>query len=67
VINIRDAAGKSIYSGPVDTAEQRKAVPEPYRGKIDKMIIKTAPGESSARVEVEATATAGATADFDVQ
>lgn len=71
VINIRDAAGKSIYHGPVDTDEQRKAVPEPFRRKIDKMMIKTSPGQSDARVEVEATATAGAAAgaaaDSDVQ
>lgn len=67
VINVRDAAGKSIYSGPVDTTEQRNAVPEPFRGKMEKMIIKTSPGESSARVEAKASPAAEAPTDFDVQ
>ena len=67
VINIRDAAGKSIYNGPVDTAEQRQAVPEPFRGKIDKMLNKNFSAPREARVEVEAAAEAGAPARPDVQ
>jgi hypothetical protein len=33
-----DASGKVLFEGPVDTQEQRAEVPEPVRGKMEKLM-----------------------------
>jgi len=47
---VTDKAGKEIFHGPIDTDEQRKAVPEAVRPKLEKL-------EKSATVRIRALGT----------
>ena len=35
----KDTAGKVVFEGPIDTEEQRKAVPELFRKKLDQIKV----------------------------
>lgn len=41
-LTARDAQGNVVFTGPVDTAEQRKAVPEAYRTKLEEIHLRPA-------------------------
>ncbi len=55
-LTLKDAEGKVIFTGPVDTQEQRKAVPENVREKLDKIQLR-------ARAQAHTGGGAQATAD----
>jgi hypothetical protein len=41
VLVARDAAGKTIFDGPINTEEERKTLPEDIRKKIDQIVVRT--------------------------
>lgn len=38
-LTVRNPAGETVFTGPVDTPEQRNAVPEPFRGKLNALEV----------------------------
>ena len=34
-LTAKNAAGETVFTGPIDTPEQRAAVPEPFRKKLN--------------------------------
>jgi hypothetical protein len=43
VLTAKSAQGDQVFSGPVDTLEQRNAVPQPFRGKLEALEIRQRP------------------------
>jgi serine protease Do len=41
VLVARNAAGETIFDGPIDTEEERKTLPEEIRKKIDQIVVRT--------------------------
>jgi hypothetical protein len=41
VLVARDAAGETIFNGPINTEQERKALPEDIRKKIDQIVVRT--------------------------
>jgi hypothetical protein len=53
-LTARDPQGNVVFTGPVDTEEQRKAVPEAFRSKLDEIHLRPAvDGTLAAQVEGE--------------
>src|SRR4029453_6847311 len=43
ILTVKKPQGDEVFSGPVDTPEQRNAVPQPYRGKLEALEIRQRP------------------------
>jgi len=43
VLTAKGPQGDQVFEGPVDTPEQRNAVPQPFRGKLDALEIRQRP------------------------
>ena len=39
ILTVKKPQGEQIFSGPVDTPEQRNAIPQPFRGKLEALEI----------------------------
>ncbi len=38
-LTVKNPAGETVFTGPVDTPEQRSAVPEPFKGKLNALEV----------------------------
>ena len=43
ILTVKKPEGEEVFSGPVDTREQRNAVPQPFRGKLEALEIRQRP------------------------
>ncbi|MGB8166385.1 MAG: PDZ domain-containing protein, partial [Chthoniobacteraceae bacterium] len=48
----KNPAGETIFTGPVDTEEQRRALPEPVRRSLEKVRSQSSTSSSSAAAEI---------------
>jgi hypothetical protein len=56
-LTAKDAKGETVFNGPIDSEEQRQAVPEAFRKKLDKVDARTRlEGRLSARAQAEGDA-----------
>jgi hypothetical protein len=46
-VTARDAAGTTMFTGPLDTEEQRQAVPEPVRKKLEQIHVSSVSGTTA--------------------
>ena len=53
-VEAKDAAGATIFSGPIDTEEQRKALPENVRKRLEKIHAEGKAGPGTHRPDGEA-------------
>ena len=51
VLTAKDAKGATIFDGPIDTEEQRKALPEEVRKKLETIQVRATATASSSAVE----------------
>jgi hypothetical protein len=53
MLTAKDPSGKIVFSGPINTEEERKAVPEAFRNKLDKIQIRQSQDGDTASVSVQ--------------
>lgn len=54
VVTAKNPAGETVFTGPVDTDEQRQALPEPVRKKLAEIQIRADGGTATAAAEAAA-------------